>query len=69
MMKMSVLPLVNRRDKTGATVGEDSIDQLDWEDIWKRGKWPLLWTYYDLFKAHPTKRCSVVTRYGELLQN
>ena len=54
-MKMFVLPLANRRDKTGAAVDEDSTDQLDWEDILKRAKWPLLRTYYyDLFKAHPT---------------
>ena len=53
-MKMFVLPLVNRRYKTGAAVDEDSADQLDWEDILKRAKWPLLRTYYELFKAHPT---------------
>ena len=46
-----VMPLIRRKESTGSAVDDD---QLDWGDLVKRSKWPLLEIYYRIFKSHPT---------------
>lgn len=56
-LKEFVLPHVRRTEKTGSAVDDDAPlndDGLDWEDIMKRAKWPLLKIYFTVFKNHPT---------------
>ena len=46
-----VMPLIRRKESTGSAVDDD---QLDWGDLVKRSKWPLLEIYYRIFKSHST---------------
>ena len=57
-LKEFVVPKIAkaRKEKTGAAIeddGNDFTDGLDWEDILKGSKWPLL-TFFNLLKDHPT---------------
>eukprot|EP00117_Sycon_ciliatum_P048335 scpid34847/ scgid5213/ len=55
-VKEFVLPIINKKDKTGAATDgdEDFNDEINWEDVLRKAKWPLLRIYFEMFRDHPT---------------
>ena len=63
-VKLHVQPRVRRSrlERTGAAADDDDDeDELDWEEILKEAKWPLLKYFYDLWKSHPILGLAIST--------